>query len=38
MSEKAAIEVDDLTKSYGTLTVLDGINLRVRAGSVLRRG
>jgi ABC-2 type transport system ATP-binding protein len=34
MSEKAAIEVDDLTKSYGTLTVLDGINLRVRAGSV----
>ena len=34
MSESVAIEVDDLTKSYGAVPVLDAINFRVRAGSV----
>jgi polar amino acid transport system ATP-binding protein len=31
---KAAIEVHGLTKSYGSLTVLDGVSLRVDAGEV----
>jgi ABC-2 type transport system ATP-binding protein len=34
MSEKFAIEVNDLTKSYRSVGVLDGIDLRVRAGTV----
>ena len=34
MSEKFAIEVNDLTKSYRSVRVLDGIDLRVRAGTV----
>ena len=34
MNENAAIEVNDLTKSYGAVRVLDGIDLRVPAGTV----
>ena len=34
MSEDAAIEVDGLTKSYGVVAVLDGIDLHVQPGSV----
>ena len=34
MSENAAIEVQGLTKSYRAVRVLDGIDLRVRAGTV----
>jgi ABC-2 type transport system ATP-binding protein len=34
MSDNAAIEVDGLTKSYDAVRVLDGISLRVPAGSV----
>jgi daunorubicin resistance ABC transporter ATP-binding subunit len=34
MSETAAIEVDGLTKSYGSVPVLEGIAFRVRSGSV----
>jgi ABC-2 type transport system ATP-binding protein len=34
MGESAAIEVDDLTKSYGAVHVLDGLNFRVAPGSV----
>jgi ABC-2 type transport system ATP-binding protein len=34
MSESAAIEVEGLTKSYGAVQVLDGIDLRVPAGTV----
>jgi ABC-2 type transport system ATP-binding protein len=34
MSDNPAIEVDDLTKSYGAVRVLDGIELRVPAGTV----
>ncbi len=34
MSEKFAVEVNDLTKSYRSVRVLDGIDLRVRAGTV----
>jgi len=34
MSEIAAIEVQNLTKSYGAVRVLDGIDLRVPAGTV----
>jgi ABC-2 type transport system ATP-binding protein len=34
MSDNPAIEVDGLTKSYGTVQVLDGISFRARAGSV----
>jgi ABC-2 type transport system ATP-binding protein len=34
VDENAAIEVDDLKKSYGAGPVLDEINFRVRAGSV----
>jgi ABC-2 type transport system ATP-binding protein len=34
MNENAAIEVNDLTKSYRAVRVLDGIDLRVPAGTV----
>jgi ABC-2 type transport system ATP-binding protein len=34
MSENAAIEVASLTKSYGAVRVLDGIDVRVPAGTV----
>jgi len=34
MSENVAIEVDDLTKAYGAVPVLDGINFCVPPGSV----
>jgi ABC-2 type transport system ATP-binding protein len=34
MSENTAIEVQGLTKSYRAVRVLDGIDLRVRAGTV----
>ena len=34
MNENAVIEVNDLTKSYGAVRVLDGIDLRVPAGTV----
>ncbi len=34
MSDNAAIEVDDLIKSYRAVRVLDGIRLRVRTGTV----
>src|ERR1700729_2984711 len=33
MSDGAAIEVQGLTKSYGAVRVLDGIDLRVPAGT-----
>ena len=36
MDENAAIEVDDLKKSYGAGPVLDEINFHVGAGSVWR--